>query len=879
MNRDRPSNGQDEMGEVLSLVRLYRDALNDPQAGDRRQELRQLIQNRCGAVAADVSIPKAVPTFESKHVLQENAFERKFEKSSEFVRSAEFKRTPQIDGIEEIATSTDFDAVDQDSRIHELKIRRKLDAGGNWEHVKATAMNMFRADPTIAQAARIMELAALHGGMEEAPRLFVIFQKTVPGFFAHVHKKLREYIVANLWAQGEKAMLESVVDSAALEDATSIEILFEFDRLVASGRLVDAFMMSQQHWNQLYAGVKTFGEVVGYPQAKFWYTLVTLSVELGSDSMAKLYAAKIEKSDPLAVRASQLLGRINHDAESSTANRLNSQIASAPTAADKLTVMFDMIDLVTRNPEDRRRWEVNEVMGHPLALFPSIASVWQDFSRALINRRDSISVLPNLYKVFLQNADQFHPRVMDLALWDGPFCDANWPHRYLWLSDYLKAVACLHRFVAMGMQAEPLLWTARDLMKNREHEIHFEPLSRWNELCSAAARQITTSREINPTEKTVMLSQIKLVQDVESMKREDIVRLVEAHSNLPVSAYNSLVAISSARLDLHLELLLLNHKAISHALSNHELDRMWILARSAGKPDFGWRIATLLKFRKSLKASVSNAWEISGENRKEYPLVVPPVRVVRSIADDASGMRRRLMSDFSIAGSKLALLLSTVSNDVRRFKRSANLSPFVHELESKLSMCEWAGGKEALIHRDTIIADSELLIPPAAELIPNTKWAAVFTSISARMGTYTFQWSPKWLEQTLRHLFLPSGGFREMVDIDGVTGRCLRQMSEEERLAIQNIVHCAKVMSEEDFQELLYILVARVSSLVYSSHLDALQTLADMRMPLRVIRGLESFILSDQYGRVRSASGSAHETPIPASIQSISSAINVKISI
>jgi len=873
MNRDRPSTGQDAMREVLSLVRLYRDALNDPQAGDRRQELRQLIQHRCGAVAS--SPTEVLDTSVTTNLLgySERPFERAFLKSAESKITSTAADEAKVDSSKHYESENSVDLGEPDSRVQELKIRKKLDAGGNWEHVKSTALSMFRADPTVAQAARIMELAALHGGMEEAPRLFSIFQKAVPGFFAHVHKKLREYIVANMWSQGEKQMLESIAISESLEDATSIEILFEFDRLVATGRIVDAFMMSQQYWNQMYAAVKTFGEVVGYSSSKFWYTLVTLSVELGSDSMAKLYAAKIEKSDPLAVKAAQLLGRIQHESENDAGNRLTSQIMAAPTAADKLTVLFDMIDLVSRNPDDRRRWEVNEVLGHPLKLFPSIASVWQDFSRALINRRDSISVLPNLYKVFLQNADQFHPRVMDLALWDGPFCDTNWPQRYVWLSDYLKAVACLHRFVAMGMQAEPLLWTARDLMQNREHEIHFEPLSRWNELCLAASRQITTSREINPTEKTVMLSQIKLVQDVESMKREDIVRLVESNASLPVTAYNSLVAISASRLDLHLELLLLNHKAISYALSNQELDRMWILARSAGKADFVWRIATLLKFRKALKPNASNAWEISGENRKEYPLHVPQLRVVRSIADDASGMRRRLMSDLSVSGSKLALLLGTVSQDIRRFKRSANLSAFVSELESKLSTSEWAAGKEALIHRDTIIADSELLIPPAAELIPNTRWASVFTSVGARLGLYAFQWSSKYLEQTLRHLFLPSGGFRELVDIDGLTGRCLRQMSEEERLAIQNIVHCAKIMNEEDFQEMLCILVSRISTLVYSSHLDALQTLADMRMPLRVVRGLESFLLSDQYGRIRSTFGSAHETPIPASIQSISSII------
>jgi len=192
MNRDRPSTGQDAMREVLSLVRLYRDALNDPQAGDRRQELRQLIQHRCGAVAS--SPTEVLDTSVTTNLL---GYSERVPSLYRY-QSAESKITStaadeaKVDSSKHYESENSVDLGEPDSRVQELKIRKKLDAGGNWEHVKSTALSMFRADPTVAQAARIMELAASHGGMEEAPRLFSIFQKAVPGFFAHVHKKLRE---------------------------------------------------------------------------------------------------------------------------------------------------------------------------------------------------------------------------------------------------------------------------------------------------------------------------------------------------------------------------------------------------------------------------------------------------------------------------------------------------------------------------------------------------------------------------------------------------------------------------------------------------------------------------------------------------------------
>ena len=264
-----------------------------------------------------------------------------------------------------------------------------------------------------------------------------------------------------------------------------------------------------------------------------------------------------------------------------------------------------------------------------------------------------------------------------------------------------------------------------------------------------------------------------------------------------------------------------------------------------------------------------HAWQVSGENRRSYPVRGIGPEMLTGLYGDLPADQRKICENLLKIGPRLPALLAIGDKSLRsgRLPVSGPGEPG-YLIDQALAPMAWLHQNQ----KEWRLAGAGLhgagRQPPGFINARGGLWEQLWVRLGERLGFHTWGWKFSLLSPVLDEL-LP--GASRAMEGKGFSrlGRWLRSLSPDQRKAWYQLSPALKNLGDDEGTDLLVIMVNRIALLMVQDHFRALKSLQESRAPLPVLRSLEGFILSRTYTRMREQSGTLARVPIPVNLQNL----------
>ncbi len=778
----------------------------------------------------------------------------------------------------------------------EQKLRHLIEASAPWESLKPVLLKLIQGTASPQMAARCCEVALIHGPPEthiNQERLAEIHLEVIasaygrhPSFYLLIHQALRlKLVLQNFRSHHSKVLDQILVHFKDHDSLTPLERLYLFIYLSEGNDTVSAYMYFKRYQKHILQSAKTYQDQTGILYAQVLLTGGKLALKLGYIQESRETLALIDEHGVEYETALRLL--LDHRfLQPSNEPSYLEQIIAASTVDARLSCLQSFFDSTRRlgGFQDRHRPELNDLLMAPFDWMGDDVTAWAKVSKLLVANSDLENLLPNLYQVFRDNALQFHRPDLDHALWEGPRQSLQETHR----DRYWRGVGLLHFYLTEGPQEENFLWQAKTLveesLKNWHHSHLLLPGNtlinlpfEWKELHKYGYSYTAKNNLILEVDRMRMLVQLRICQNQQIVTIKDI----ESYLALPFSSQNRGTSpeiftrlLSMARQHPQLEhQILLRRAALTH-LTNQDLDRLWHLGQKTSDSDLSWRCATLIKCRGSLSKQVLYAWNISGEKRSHYPIMIPSKAMVLGSIKDLSPSAHRFLHALLVVGPRLPELLHILdaASTTTRPKSYPSGSP-EHKIKQLLAKIPWLPqpGKKYIYHDGR--SNLDRLVPPFANLLPTNPWSMTFNYVCESLGIYAWNWSLKDLGHRMSLVVARIASRQGLQKQPLRVTKWLRALTPEERTAWQDLASLARIISDDECVEALGFGICRWTMIILQNHAQGIESLMQMRAPAAMIWDLEQFVLGEFYGEIRSIMKTRSKIMIPAALQQLQSII------
>jgi hypothetical protein len=754
-------------------------------------------------------------------------------------------------------------------------LRQKVNAGAPWSELRDLAWQRLTRSPDVETAAAIVELAFLHGSVDEAGATLERVRGIGPDFYLDIHGSVREKLGVALWETRYKASISELLlrerDHQALR---GIEKRLVFHILAAAKDPAIPWMYFRSHQASIL-------EERHFPVPQALSVDATLlkaarvGLELGHDELARSLLDEIPADSLYRDEALQVLCSISYEPRVEGTDTCDATIDIVRSESDwreKLNLLHGLLAQVRQssNQPDRRRSSINELLRAPLGLMPKSEAAWRQLAALLVSYRDLEPVLPNLLEVFRQNAGQFHAPALDFALWVA-FLDEE--ESSLTTDTVAKAywigVAKLHQFVAQGPRYESCLWRGRELVALAAVEWDRPVPVQWRDLVHAAATACAAATHHFEYDRQLMVRQCRVAHERDLIAVGDIEEYLKKNDLPAVGILSELIEVCRKRKADSLEFRLIMIRARSSHLVNRDLQSCWRMAIANSCWDDAWRTATILRARAVLTDQVRFAWDMSGENRSRYSFNVPQAEHLQSCLFGLPQPVARLITGCLSVGPRLPELFAIKYPNVRAVNPfMASLKNPDTELDKALDKIPWMPARErGYVFSYELDSAPGSHLPAFIHVLPQNVWSQLVLRICDRMGMHVWSWKISMLQKVITELVQRGSPVSGLQRQTSKVARWMRDLTPEQRSSWQEIAGLARVMDDAEAQIGIAKFVCRMATVICQSHFEALTSLQQMRAPVAVTWDLESWILSNEYTKIRQAMGTISRVPVPASLQ------------
>lgn len=750
----------------------------------------------------------------------------------------------------------------------ELKLRQLAQAEAPWVEMAPLAFALLLKRPTSEVAARMAELAFLHGTPEETVSAFARFREMVGDrFHRHMHPAVRAHLAVRLWREGHASELVNLLFADKDEDyLVPIERLCLFRTLSANQDTATAYMYARRYAKPLIDAASEFGGHVGLTLPLFLLHAGRLALNLGHDAEAREWLEQIpddavERGEALRLLLEATVER-NRAGHSTYVDLLVSEVSGNERL--KLFATFFAATRGLGGFRDHNRPALNEILRNPLELLPEDPEVWATMSELIVANRDLDQLLPNHFELFRQNALQFHQPLLDASLWQGPMAANAQTAR----DRYWRGVALLHHYVNCGASAESSLWHAKTLIEEGRRGLRDPAPFAWRDLHKAAYAWVSRNHYLMEVDRVRMLEQLRIAVDDAQVATIDIEEYLQHAVNPPLAVLNELAELAAAKAAPALEARVILKRAQATHLTNVDLSRLWTIANTRTDTDLAWRVATVLHARKALAANVRHSWDISGEKRTSYSLQVPEKAILERCLKDFPARAARLAYALAHVGPLLPELLAILDpgSSVAR-----SVSPPADSVEAKvekaLAQLSWlpATRRRYRFSQDAAIGATDL--PAFMQVLPSNAWSVLVARLSERMGLNAFGFRLSRLHTQVEELTPRLASRQDLRRSSGKVAQWLRALNPEQRNAWHDLGSLARRMDDDEALLALGALVCRLAVIMMPNHYMALTSLQAMRAPADLFWSLEQFIVGDTYSQIRDQLGIKNRVMVPNALQ------------
>ena len=755
----------------------------------------------------------------------------------------------------------------------ELKLRQLVEAEAGWAAIEPLAWELFAALNDEKTAARVLELAFLHGATADVDQVLGRLKRHVPTFLIGVHPAVRAHLVVRFWREGGGEHLAALLfRDKDLEYLQPVERLFVFQVLQSSKDHATAYIYFGRYREKMTEAVAELGGHLGLTSARFLLQVGTIALELGRldearELLAGIAAVEPEHDDALMI----LLTAAAAEAKAGRSHYVELMVQHADPR-ERLALLEKFLG-ATRGLggfKDKNRPALNEILKNPLEWFGEEAEIYAALSDLIVRNRDLDGLLPNLFEVFRQNATVFASPILDGALWQGPLTSEPQSTRDL----FYQGVALLHQYVNCGVAAEASLWRARDAITAARRDARAPLPCDWKDLHKAATGWVAKNRYLMESDRARMLLTMKVALDPASVVTGDVEAYLSETEAPPVHVLAKLERLAEAKNAPALEARLVQRRAELTHLTNDDLDRLWQLANQRQDSDCAWRIASVLHARRALMPGIRHAWEISGEKRASYDFVPPSKAAVERCLLGIPARAARLAYASMHIGPVLPELLAILDNGAKTERLKGHPPDSVEgRVERLLANLSWLEAPKKHFRFSFEAAGSPLPLPGFAQVLPANPWAVLVAKLSERFGVSAWGWKLSRLHGEISDLIPRLATRQDLGRHSGKVAKWLRELTPERRAAWQDLSQLTRSMDDDQAADALASFICRLATVIYENHFLALTSLQAMRAPAAVIWDLERWIVSDAYSEIRKNLHTSHRILVPNSLVRLESAV------
>lgn len=527
---------------------------------------------------------------------------------------------------------------------------------------------------------------------------------------------------------------------------------------------------------------------------------------------------------------------------------------------DQLILAFAEHDLLTE-----RVFFLNRFFESLHLWFPLEEEVCQIISRLVIEYRTLYERIPNILSFFATHAHDFYAKSLEESLWTP------------WLSlrnkqtnpafSYYEGVASLHLFLQETLDNnDENLWYARKKLLNKEKYNDFISSSNswlaWNRW---ALKQINDNKALTEVDKEKKSLILRAAGYDLSFSTEDIEIFLNSSLFIPFDVLKKWLKRAKkenqSRLEWDLEFLY----SLKTHLTYTALENMWQLAVKMNKFDLAWRVATVLKSRQNISSAAAKAWEISSEARISPKwLVLNEKDILMSLAH-FNKEQVNLISQYYVLikeGSFLQKRRTETTDDWNSLSVEYEVFSKI-EQAMKNTYFNFQFRKRSLISKILEPNKTEKVsIPHFCYTTVFNNWSLTFLSILDLLGAHLWHWD---LSQLILFIKKRQTDFLETKNPqkNHKNNRKKLSLSANYRSACLKLKKLDKEHPNFEIKETFICFAARLATMIYPNHYQALISLQKMQLPVVIIWDFERWLLSHTFSDFRQKKQLSSKVIIP----------------
>lgn len=745
----------------------------------------------------------------------------------------------------------------------ELILRRLGAAEESWENMKPYVHEVFERWPRPEIAAKVAEMAFLHGSPDDLIEVLESYRESCPNFYFLVDPNVREYIVLRLWMARKEAVLNHFLHNKAFRSyLLPVEHFFVFWSLFASPKQKKAFEYFQRHQFELQKALNDFGKRLKLNPGYFYLTVGRLALAAREEVLARQLLEKIKREDAEFPQALDLLIKFDVELDENGLCPFGRKLSFEKKWENRVKLLHEFFVGCQRieGVRHQERNALNHLLYDPLRWFPQNAQAWGQVAKLLVKFADLAFLLPNILQVYRSRRFEYESPGLERALWE-PLLRIRCGD--LSVDAYWRCFGFIHQYVALGGEDENLIWKARRQMQ-KASELCSKPLPEtWSDIHSKLLGFVSRSFRYEEKQRLELLVKLKVAGSYLDVQSEDIRKYLDQMGVPNYDVLSELQNLVRQREDWQLELDLIQRLAYRNHYRNQDLNRLWQLSRQLNQFDLAWRVASVVQARQVLHPDIARLWGLTADRRQDRNLKAVSDQGWDVLLGDMKEDHRKFLKAVIAVGPLLPELLAVVSKFIKTQKRPLMKSNLEKEFERVVQRMPWLLASKKIYRHE---GDMELwAIPPFADILPENRWTAVFMNLADRSGILTWRWQLSFLYGEIEGLLIRLSRGKDVL-IPSRVGKWLRNLTPAQRKSWYDLGIFAKRLSDDEAQVLLGMLMARLATCMCHLHSEALDSLAAMGAPIAMRWDLERFILSPGYGRLRAQLGTAVRLEVPVSL-------------
>lgn len=527
----------------------------------------------------------------------------------------------------------------------------------------------------------------------------------------------------------------------------------------------------------------------------------------------------------------------------------------------------------------------------------------------LIGQRDTLTVMPYLWDTLKTAAGQFRSPSLTHALWRG-FCRLEAKADDHPTIRGVVAAAKLQMFLLDTHRDEVGLWWAKAQLE--QYDVTKAMGHSWSGLASGWLASLDTPqrRTIEGRDYLKAFVRLTLGAPIGSVQFHHYLKLAKNPAQLSLLEVLKRRSAQPSTSKDDVAIAAYGRLILVRSLTNNELAD-WLRLAEHQHLDLGWRICSVLRFRRSLSPGYAQAWQYCGENQNP-----PPIGKVAALELEGffpyHDLAQTLLTHIVAAGPLLTSIFGSKAPDqnslgstvqhplaLRQLAISAEEQIFdekiVGALLDQLPQIVKKGNRSDKrgqpFSPPTVVADAELAIEGRTwgrtELGSRARqWLIAYFRVCQFYGFARLGFDLTHLHQ-LEELLVASTCFDQgmtdraaararMTQIEAAGGssadakklvKAFFKLEPQQKQALRGLLHLAGSFPGPAGQIWGQRMMILLTFVHFPSHFYGLKVLEEINCPLGTIRWAESMLLTSGYSALRRQQGVSSPIPFPQSLR------------